>query len=139
MQDQPTALELIAAVREFLHGEIIPTLQDQRLRFRALVAANVLSVVERELPLEAAQLRDEWVRLAALDGGPADPAAAPADLAALRADVHARTAALCARIRAGAADAGPWRAAVLAHARRSVEEKLRVNNPKYLARMIDER
>jgi hypothetical protein len=137
MQDRPTALELIAAVREFLQGEIVPALQDHRLRFRTLVAANVLGIVERELPIEAAQLRDEWVRLSALDG--ADPAQAPADLDALRAEVRARTIALCVRIRAGEADEGPWRTAVFAHARRSVEEKLQVNNPKYLARINDER
>jgi uncharacterized protein DUF6285 len=135
MQDQPTALELIAAVREFLQGEIVPALQDHRLRFHALVAANVLSIVERELPIEAAQLRDEWARLVALDGESAGPASAPAGLPELRASVRARTEALCARIRAGEADAGPWRATVLDHARRSVEEKLRVNNPRYLERV----
>jgi hypothetical protein len=145
MQDQPTALELIGAVREFLQNEIAPALQDHRLRFHALVAANVLSIVERELPREAAQLRDERARLIALDAGsssePAQSPAAdqPADLAALREEVRALTAALCERIRAGDADEGPWRAAVFAHVRRSVEEKLRVNNPKYLARMNAER
>ncbi len=113
MQDQPTALELIAAVREFLQGEILPALRDQRLRFRALVAANVLSIVERELPQEAAQLRDEWARLVALDGDVAIPDQLPTNVDELRADVYARSAALCARIRGGDADAGPWRAAVL--------------------------
>ena len=142
MQDQPTALELIGAVREFLQSEIAPALQDHRLRFRALVAANVLSIVERELPLEAAQLRDERARLLALDAGnslePAQIFSAadqPTDLAALREEVRALTAALCERIRAGDADEGPWRAAVFAHVRRSIEEKLRVNNPKYLERV----
>jgi hypothetical protein len=135
MQDQPTALELLAAVREFLHSDIIPALQEQRLRFRALVAANVLSIVERELPLEAAQLHEEWASLAALDGELPPPYAMPANLAELRADIRARNAALCARIRTGDADEGPWRAAVLAHVRRDVEQKLRVNNPKYLERV----
>jgi hypothetical protein len=135
MQDQPTALELIAAVREFLQGEVVPALGDRRLRFRALVAANVLGIVERELPQEAAQLRDEWERLVALDGALATPGQAPADLEELRADVAARSAALCERIRAGDADAGPWRAAVLEYVRHSVEEKLRINNPKYLERV----
>ncbi|HEY3231509.1 MAG TPA: DUF6285 domain-containing protein [Roseiflexaceae bacterium] len=135
MQDQPSALELIAAVREYLQNEIVPALDDHRLRFRTLVAANVLGIVERELPQEAALLREEWIRLVALDD-PLHPAVAvPADLAALREDVRARSATLCERIRAGEADEGPWRAAVFAHARRCVEEKLRVNNPKYLERV----
>ena len=48
--DRPSARELAAAVREFLETEILPTLDDQRLRFRTLVAMNALSIVERESP-----------------------------------------------------------------------------------------
>ena len=48
--DRPTAAELAAAVREFLETELLPTLDDQRLRFRTLVAMNALSIVEREAP-----------------------------------------------------------------------------------------
>jgi len=135
MQDQPTALELVAAVREFLQNEILPAVGDQRLRFRALVAVNVLGIVERELPHEEARLREEWARLRALDGLTAETAQAPASLDELRQDVRGRMAALCERIRSGAADEGPWREEVLAFVRRSVEEKLLVNNPKYLARV----
>jgi hypothetical protein len=50
MTDRPTAAELATAVREFLEAEILPTLDDQRLRFRTLVAMNALSIVEREAP-----------------------------------------------------------------------------------------
>ena len=50
MSDRPTAGELAAAVREFLETEILPTLDDHRLRFRTLVAMNALSIVEREAP-----------------------------------------------------------------------------------------
>jgi hypothetical protein len=46
--DRPTAAELAAAVREFLEVEILPVLDDHRLRFRTLVAMNALSIVERE-------------------------------------------------------------------------------------------
>jgi hypothetical protein len=49
--DRPTAAELATAVREFLEAEILPTLDDHRLRFRTLVAMNALSIVEREAPL----------------------------------------------------------------------------------------
>ena len=49
MTDRPTAAELGTAVREFLESEILPALDDPRLRFRTLVAMNALSIVEREL------------------------------------------------------------------------------------------
>ena len=48
--DRPIAAELATAVREFLETEILPTLDDHRLRFRTLVAMNALSIVEREAP-----------------------------------------------------------------------------------------
>jgi hypothetical protein len=50
MSDRPSAGELAAAVREFLEAEILPTLDDHRLRFRTLVAMNALGIVERESP-----------------------------------------------------------------------------------------
>jgi hypothetical protein len=55
--DRPTAAELAAAVREFLETELLPTLDDHRLRFRTLVAMNALSIVEREAPLP---LERDW-------------------------------------------------------------------------------
>ena len=48
--DRPAAAELATAVREFLETEILPILDDHRLRFRTLVAMNALSIVEREAP-----------------------------------------------------------------------------------------
>jgi hypothetical protein len=47
--DRPTAAELVEATREFLEGEILPTLTDERLRFRTLVAINALGIAQREL------------------------------------------------------------------------------------------
>jgi hypothetical protein len=47
--DRPTALELLEAVSEFLSEEILPTLDDHRLRFRTLVALNALGIAQREL------------------------------------------------------------------------------------------
>jgi hypothetical protein len=47
--ERPTAEELAAAIEEFLSGEILPTLDDHRLRFRTLVALNALGIVGREL------------------------------------------------------------------------------------------
>jgi hypothetical protein len=49
MPDRPTAPELIEAVFEFLSGEVLPTLDDHRLKFRTLVAMNALAIARREL------------------------------------------------------------------------------------------
>jgi uncharacterized protein DUF6285 len=49
VRDRPTAAELVEATREFLEHEVLPTLADRRLRFRALVAINALGIAQREL------------------------------------------------------------------------------------------
>ena len=49
MRDRPTAAELAGAVREFVERELLPEIEDARLRFRTLVAINGLGIVEREL------------------------------------------------------------------------------------------
>ena len=49
MTDRPTAPELVEAAREFLEWEILPTLDDNRLKFRTLVAMNALAIAGREL------------------------------------------------------------------------------------------
>jgi Domain of unknown function (DUF6285) len=49
MPDRPDALELLEAVTEFLAGEVLPTLDDHRLKFRTLVALNALGIAYREL------------------------------------------------------------------------------------------
>ena len=49
MSGRPTPDELAEAIEEFLAGEILPTLDDPRLRFRTLVALNALGIVRREL------------------------------------------------------------------------------------------
>ncbi|HJW68877.1 MAG TPA: DUF6285 domain-containing protein [Candidatus Binatia bacterium] len=54
MQDRPTVLELLAAVRGFLEDDLGPVLEGRR-RFHALVAANVLRIVERELEKRLAE------------------------------------------------------------------------------------
>src|SRR5262249_59335877 len=64
MQDRPTALELLAAVRGFLEEDLGPALEGRR-RFHALVAANVLRILERELGGEEELLGRQWERLPA--------------------------------------------------------------------------
>lgn len=127
MQDRPSAAELLAAVRAFLEDDLLPTLEGRR-RFHALVAANVLSIVEREMAHDEEHLRAEHARLAGLLGA---PSAEGGTLAALRESVRALNAALAERIRAGDADDGPFEAAVRAHLRATTTEKLAVANPRY--------
>jgi hypothetical protein len=128
MQDRPTALELLAAVRGFLEDDVVPALEGRR-RFHALVAANVLSIVERELAGEEEALLAEWTALGRVLGEAGEP---PPRLVALRAAVRGRKAALAARIRAGEADAGPWADAARGQVRTCVRETLRVANPRAL-------
>jgi len=57
--------------------------------------------------------------------------APPCDPRLLHAWVLEANRALSERIRAGAADAGPWRERVLAHLQQVVEEKLQGSNPDF--------
>jgi len=129
MQDRPNVRELLDAVRAFLEEDVVPALEGPR-QFHARVAANVLAIVGRELAGEEARLLAEWQRLALVLGE--DASAPPARLEALRAAVREGTAALTERIRRGDADAGPFRDAVRAHVRATVEDKLRVANPRFV-------
>jgi signal transduction protein with GAF and PtsI domain len=55
VSERPTPDELAEAIAEFLAAEILPTLEDPRLRFRTLVALNALGILQRglaELPPE---------------------------------------------------------------------------------------
>src|SRR5512139_807907 len=63
--DAPSARELVEAVREFLQGDVLPGL-DGRTKFHALVAINVLGMVERELEFGPEAARAHRERLAAL-------------------------------------------------------------------------
>jgi hypothetical protein len=65
VSERPTSDELAEAIEEFLSGEILPTLDDHRLRFRLLVALNALGIVRRELAKLPAQGNAEQRELAA--------------------------------------------------------------------------
>jgi hypothetical protein len=71
VSDRPTPDELAEAIEEFLAGEILPTLDDQRARFRMLVALNALGIVRRELtklpPVDDAEQRQLAARIRAGD------------------------------------------------------------------------
>lgn len=132
MQDRPTADELTEAVSQFLQAELAPAIADPRLRFRTLIAANLMAIVTRELRAGDGPLREEWAGLAALLGR---AGAAPAEAAELRAAIDALGRELRARIRAGDADEGPWAEAARAHAEASVVARLQIANPRFLERV----
>jgi len=129
MQDRPTALELLAAVRGFLEEDLGPALEGRR-RFHALVAANVLRILERELGGEEELLGRQWERLAALFD--VDASEKPQATSALRTAVRELETRLAERIRSGDADAGDFARRVRAHVRATVVEKLAVANPRFL-------
>jgi len=60
--DQPSALELVTAVRVFIEKHAMPELQG-RTAFHARVAANALAIVARELEQAASASEDERRRL----------------------------------------------------------------------------
>lgn len=130
MQDQPTARELIESVAQFLTTELNPALNDPRLKFRALVAANVLHIVSREMDLKAAQVQAEYERLITLSANSL-PVGQGEEV---REEVERMTRELARTIRTGAADEGAFHDAVLTHVEQTVIEKLQVANPKYLER-----
>jgi hypothetical protein len=125
--DRPTKLDLLEAVQEFLDSELLPHLEGVR-RFHTRVASNAIGIVRRELELEAEQLPVRFARLAALLERSDAP---PSDRDALARAVDALEAEVCERIRAGEADAGPWRATLLCHLRADVQERLAIDNPRH--------
>jgi hypothetical protein len=132
MQDRPTAAELTEAVAQFLAQELAPTVSDPRLRFRVLIAANLMQIVTRELLAGDAPLIEEHARLVELLGKREE---APANSAELRTSIDRLARELRSRIRQGEADDGPWHALVAAYAEESLVEKLRIANPRFLAKM----
>jgi hypothetical protein len=125
MNDRPTSVELLRAVRRFLEREVVPSLDGPR-RYHARIAANVCGIVAREIETEEDHLTGEWQRLGEIleEGGPR-----PTAREELRTSVSARNRDLIERIRSGDADAGPLREAVLRHLRRTVADKLDVARP----------
>lgn len=67
MQDLPTSEEIVGVVSEFLREHVLPQLEG-RTRFHALVAANALDIVHRELETAPAANAAERERLAKLLG-----------------------------------------------------------------------
>ncbi|MBC5809513.1 MAG: hypothetical protein GIW95_01450 [Candidatus Eremiobacteraeota bacterium] len=117
MHDRPTLGELLAAVRAYVLEEVAGVAQDRRTRFRALVAANVLAIAERELASAEgdAVAEDEALHALGYAGG----------------GTGERRANLCAEIRAGKFDEAPRFAEAMRYAKAMVGRKLAVSNPRF--------
>ena len=97
LHDRPTPQELAEAVREFLQAEILPLLDDHRLRFRTHDAINGHGIAERELWATTPPREEGWE--------------------------------LARRIRAGDVPAD-----AVTLLKEQVAQKLRVSNPRHLAK-----
>ena len=128
MQDRPTSVELLDAAADFVERELVPAIEGAR-QFQTRVVANVMRIVAREIKMEDQLVRAEVKALARLLGREAPHLHSLDDLRAAAAGMGEE---LTARIRAGEADGGGWRGEVLAAVRQSVEDKLRIANPRYL-------
>src|SRR3982750_2317354 len=110
MPDRPTALELLEAVRLFLETEVAKTSADPRLRFRALVAANALSIASREVVLDEAPASSEARILHALLGDVPRRRGRPSSRgqsgSSAEEGARALSVELCRRIRDGTAPPG---------------------------------
>ena len=122
MNDRPSAQELLLAVGRFLQDEAVPALP-VHLGYQARVAANVVAIVAREIGTEDRHQREEWERLGGLLGDDLRP---PGSREELRVALLDRNRELVSRIRAGEADSGEWRGALVSHLKQTVADKLRV-------------
>lgn len=132
MQDRPTSVELLEAAADFVDREIVPAIEGAR-QFQARVVANVMRIVAREIQLEDPAARAEVKALARVLGRDAPHLHSLDDL---REASRTMAEELSARIRAGEADDLARRGEVLAIVRQSVEDKLKIANPRYLEKDI---
>jgi hypothetical protein len=123
MADRPDAAELVEAVREFIEAEVLPAIGDARLKFRVLVAANALTIAQRDLQMGEQLIGEEVELLEKLTGSRAS--GTPRERSA------ALTRELARRIRRGDVPQG-----ALETLRRIAELKLRAASPRYLERRI---
>ncbi len=114
MMDQPSAAELVTAVREFIEKHAIPQLSG-RTAFHGRVAANALAIVARELEQGPAALAAETESLRALLGEDGTP--------------EALNRALCRRLREGRID--PLDPALARHLVASTLAKVAIDQPTY--------
>ena len=114
MMDQPSAAELVTAVREFLEKHAIPQLAG-RTAFHGRVAANALAIVARELEHGPAASEAERTSLEALLG--------------MDGTLDELNRELCRRLRAGQLD--PLDQGLARHLVRATLAKVAIDQPSY--------
>ena len=114
MMDQPTAAELVTAVREFLEKHAMPALTGHTA-FHARVAANALAIVARELEQGGKANTEEHQRLR--------------DLLARDGNLEELNRELCSRIRAGVMPLD--NPALADHLRQTTLAKVAIDQPTY--------
>jgi len=144
MQDKPSAVELLGALKAFIDNEARDQLSE-RSRFNALVASNVCGIVAREIELGEANTRAETARLKSLlrndeshhrdDHGAHDADKETPITTDGTLQVEGLNRELCRAIESGRADAGPWRHQVFSHLRQTLRERLSVDSPRFAAKV----
>lgn len=114
MMDQPSAIELVTAVREFIEKHAMPELTG-RTAFHARVAANALAIVIRELEQAPAANADELARLEQMLGR--------------RGTLNELNRELCRRLRANEMSA--FDPALATHLKLSTLAKVAIDQPSY--------
>lgn len=115
--------DAVEAVRTRLENA---TRKDPRLRFRILVAAHVLLIVDRQIGRGEGPLEAEWQRLADMVK---EHAGAPELVASLRTAVSQCEATIAAKLAAeGGGDEAMIRKAILAFIRAALLEKLQLQD-----------
>ncbi len=120
-QDRASAEELLGGVEKFLRNDVLPQLSGASI-YKCRVAANMLSIVQRELAQGGDADKAELAGLQTLLGRDSSEAEVPLALDDLNKE-------LCAKIRSGELDG--QRAALMAHLRATLQDKLAIANPKY--------
>ena len=120
-QDRASAEELLGGVEAFLRKDVLPQLSGASI-YQCRVAANILSIVQRELAQGDKADSAELQGLQSLLGREGEGSNSAAQLDDLNAE-------LCDSIRSGKLDG--QRSAVLSHVRTSLQNKLAIANPKY--------
>lgn len=123
MQTRPDHPTLLDALASFLMADVLPKLEaDKALQFRALIAANLATVVASELRTQEARLASEGNRLLTVLGA----AGPPPDEAAL----EQLNRELARTLRAGTMDP-QQQALALEHLLATARETLEVTNPRF--------
>lgn len=124
MQDRPSLDELLEAVAGYLRNDVMVNTTG-RTNFHGRVAMNAVEMLRREISTMEDHLAREWDGLDHILG----VSPMPPHLRAVREAITVRNRDLSERIRKGDADGGKWRAAVMAHLRKVIHDKLTVSNP----------